>query len=108
MSAASSGITLATPLERLVTDWPTAAGRRIALSLSGSSDALSYGGSQVHQATMAHDLALYLLFTGHRLVYGGVLGHGGGGRARSRRHRELPRPADRTRRPASPRAWTTG
>jgi hypothetical protein len=67
---------LITPLERFA-QWETPSGLDlVALSLSTGSDAERYGGSELHLATMAHDLALYLLLAGLRLLYGGVLGYG--------------------------------
>lgn len=70
---------LVTPLERLAR-WDVPKRRdQIALSLSGAPDAHRYGGSDLHLATMAHDLALYLLLVGLRLVYGGSLDHGASG-----------------------------
>lgn len=82
LKSARDGLELVTPLEQLTQQQPNSqSGAPIALSLSGAPDAARYGGSDLHLATMAHDLALYLLLSRYRLVYGGVLGHSalGGG-----------------------------
>jgi hypothetical protein len=76
VTTARPGLELVTPLERLARGEPGKGSDSIAVSLSGAPDADRYGGSDLHLATMAHDLALYLLLSGHRLLYGGVLGHG--------------------------------
>lgn len=67
---------LVTPLESQAVLAAPSGFPLVGLSLSGSPDAHQFGGSQRHLAAMAHDLALYLLFNGYRLLYGGVLGHG--------------------------------
>jgi hypothetical protein len=67
---------LTTPLEQLAGREAPRRVLDIALSLSGAADAGRYGASDLHLATMAHDLALYLLLGGHRLIYGGSLNHG--------------------------------
>jgi hypothetical protein len=69
-----------TPLQRLARSESPKGFPLVALSLSGAPDAGRFGGSDLHLATMAHDLALYLLLGGLRLLYGGVLGHGAVGR----------------------------
>ena len=73
---ARPSLTLVTPLERLA-QWEGLGDHPlVAMSLSGAPDVHRYGGSESHLATMAHDIALYLLLSGHRLLYGGMLGHG--------------------------------
>ena len=76
MTTSRPSLELVTPLERLAQWVPADGFDLVAVSLSGAPDADRYGGSELHLATMAHDLALYLLLSGHRLLYGGVLGHG--------------------------------
>ena len=67
-----------TPLSEL-TRWPKPDGllKPVALSLSGSPDALQYGGSPQHLTTLAEELVLYLLLAGLKVCYGGTIGHGG-------------------------------
>jgi hypothetical protein len=47
----------------------------VAVSLSGAPDSEHYGGSTEHLAIFADDIVLYLLLSGLRVAYGGVLGH---------------------------------
>ena len=69
------GIELTTPLSELAR-WKRPPGiQTIAVSLSNSPDTSLYGGSPEHLATLADDLVLYLLISGLRVAYGGVLGH---------------------------------
>lgn len=72
------GLTMETPLQRLARQEPPRHLGPVALSLSDATDAIRYGGSGSHLDVMVHDLTLYLLLSGLRLVYGGVLGYSSG------------------------------
>ncbi|GAA2611541.1 TIR domain-containing protein [Paractinoplanes durhamensis] len=76
---ARPSVELTTRLQRLALIKAPAEPSSIALSISGAHDIGRYGGSDLHLAAVAHDLALYLLFRGHKLVYGGSLEHGAPG-----------------------------
>jgi SLOG cluster2/TIR domain len=65
-----------TPLERLALDRPVA-GKRIALSMSESSDIVRYGMDELHFDSVMAEISRYLLIKGATLVYGGHLGKKG-------------------------------
>lgn len=70
---AKTGITLATPLERLMKNRDLT-GTRIALSLSESTDLRGFGLMPSHLEAAALEISRYLLIRGAILVYGGHLG----------------------------------
>ncbi len=70
------GVPASTPLERLALDQPIA-GKRIALSMSESSDIAGYGMDDLHFDSAMTEISRYLLIKGATLVYGGHLGKKG-------------------------------
>lgn len=75
LATAQRRIDLTTPLSELAR-WPRPPGiQTVGVSLSNAPDSELYGGSPAHLATFADDLVLYLLISGLRVAYGGVLGH---------------------------------
>jgi hypothetical protein len=70
---AKTGITSTTPLERLAKD-RSLAGKRIAISVSESTDIQRFGLTQMHMDEATLELCRYLLIRGATLVYGGHLG----------------------------------
>ena len=70
------GVPVSTPLERLALERP-AAGTRIALSMSESTDIARYGMDQLHLDSAMAEISRYLLIKGATLVYGGHLGKTG-------------------------------
>ena len=65
-----------TPLERLALERPIA-GKRIALSMSESTDIVHYGMDGLHLDSAMAEISRYLLIKGATLVYGGHLGKKG-------------------------------
>ncbi|MBZ9814747.1 TIR domain-containing protein [Mesorhizobium sp. CA7] len=77
LATAQQRIDFTTPLSELAL-WQRPAGiQTVGVSLSNAPDSDRYGGSPEHLATFADDLVLYLLISGLRVAYGGVLGHDG-------------------------------
>jgi hypothetical protein len=70
------GVPASTPLERLALERPVA-GKRIALSMSESSDIARYGMDELHLDSAMTEISRYLLIKGATLVYGGHLGKKG-------------------------------
>jgi len=68
-----TGISIATPLERLAAD-RLLAGRVVALSMSESTDLDTFGMDPLHLEGAMLDLSRYLLIKGATLAYGGHLG----------------------------------
>lgn len=73
---AKTGIIASTPLERLTESRPLE-GRKIALSMSESTDIRRFGLDALHLEAFMLDLNRYLLLKGATLVYGGHLGSEG-------------------------------
>jgi len=71
-----SGVKLSTPLERIGQD-RSLRGKKIALSLSESTDLARFGYEQVHLESAMLELNRYLLLKGTTLAYGGHLGSDG-------------------------------
>lgn len=70
------GMHASTPLERLALERPIA-GKRIALSMSESTDIERYGMDELHLDSAMAEISRYLLIKGAKLVYGGHLGKKG-------------------------------
>jgi hypothetical protein len=66
-------VNVATPLQRLAIDRPLR-GKRIALSMSESTDIEDFGLDQLHLDAAMTELSRYLLIKGATLAYGGHLG----------------------------------
>ena len=71
-----TGVTITTPIERL-THTKTLAGKRVALSMSESTDCHRYGVDKLHLDAAMLEVSRYLLIQGMTLVYGGHLGSKG-------------------------------
>ncbi len=71
-----TGVSITTPLERLAKDRPLQ-GKKIALSMSESTDIHRFGFDEVHFEAAMLELTRYLLLKGATLVYGGHLGSEG-------------------------------
>lgn len=70
-----TGLNIVTPLQRLALDRPLQ-GRRVALSMSDSTDSRNYPDG-IHLEANMTELSRYLLIKGATLVYGGFLAKGG-------------------------------
>jgi hypothetical protein len=70
------GIPVSTPMERLALERPVA-GKRIALSMSESTDIARHGMDELHLDSTMLEISRYLLIKGATLVYGGHLGKEG-------------------------------
>jgi hypothetical protein len=66
-------VNIATPLQRLALDRPLR-GKRIAISMSESTDIVRFGLDQLHLDAAITELSRYLLIKGATLAYGGHLG----------------------------------
>jgi hypothetical protein len=73
---AKAKVKLTTPLQRLAEQRPLQ-GKRIALSMSESTDAARFGTDPVHLEGAVLEVARYLLIKGATLVYGGHMGSEG-------------------------------
>lgn len=71
-----TGVPVTTPLSRLAKERPLM-GRRIALSMSESTDIQRYGFDDIHLREAMIEVSRYLLLKGATLVYGGHLGDEG-------------------------------
>lgn len=71
-----TGVPVTTPLSRLAKERPLM-GRRIALSMSESTDIQRYGFDDLHLREAMIEVSRYLLLKGATLVYGGHLGDEG-------------------------------
>jgi hypothetical protein len=69
-------VVLNTPLQRLAADRPLT-GKKIALSMSESTDVDQFGMDELHLGTAMGELSRYLLIKGATLAYGGHLGSDG-------------------------------
>lgn len=70
---ARTGIAITTPLERIIKERPLT-GKRVAISVSESTDIESIGLDPLHLDNASMEMCRYLLLRGATLVYGGHLG----------------------------------